>query len=251
MDRNSRYQKLYKLFCEAYPQKTKSELQNLCATFWKGAKDESDWEAYIGAKESDLAALVVARKQQLRQFFIPVQPGLPIAPPQQPSTSAAPPPPAPPQPAKEQLESQTHPTPKQDELRKKLNIINADIAGLVVRQDCDLLTDQQDKQLAMFRTQKLELEKQIQKLIDGQQRQSKFRSVQKRAKEDIMANEPNKAAKLRFHQTPGRPRHGQEDEILDAIIDIAQYGASAQDRRRFEQFRSVLTLNNLLDALTK
>lgn len=58
-----------------------------------------------------------------------------------------------------------------------------------------------------------------------------------------------KAAEAGVHQAAGRPRREDENEILKTIVDVAQYGASTHERRRFEQLRTVKTLDDLVEKL--
>lgn len=138
-------------------------------------------------------------------------------------------------------------TPKQDAVKNELAIVNADIANLLLRQNKGMITVDQVVELKKLKKSKDRLEKKLKKLIDGQQRQQTFRDNLKRKKQKLSEPSPAKASKL--NSCPGRPRKDDEAEIMDAIIDIAQYGSSAQERRRFEQLRTVKTLDDLVERL--
>ncbi|XP_062550691.1 uncharacterized protein LOC134215545 [Armigeres subalbatus] len=99
------------------------------------------------------------------------------------------------------------------------------------------------------RSEKIVLEKNLKKLEEGRQRQISYRQRQKRNREEIIENDPVKATKLRCHQTVGRPPLEDQDQVIKAIVDIAQYGAAAQEKRRFDELRTVKTLDDMVEKL--
>ena len=252
--------------CAANPTRCKKALQLECSEFWKSIKAKESFAELLAVKMDELKRQVKKFKERNFRFFTSVpkstSPG-DNGPRKRRSdstdvadlgaeskldkleSSGSD--------AKENLLSTgSHlcaSTPKQDEIRKQLEIVNADLAGLAVRKDNEMLSADQCIQMKQLKKDKLQLEKDLGKLMKGRERQHKYRQRQKRERDEVMDNDPVKASKLRCHQSPGRPPLQDQDQIMKAIIDIAQYGAAAQQKRRFDELRTVKTLDELVDSL--
>ncbi|XP_062535085.1 uncharacterized protein LOC134204280 [Armigeres subalbatus] len=270
MDKEKIYQRLYGLFCAAYPVKSRKELQVRCAEYWREIRKKEDFMNLYSAKEQELTDLVTESRNKNQRFFkqFPTtKPRVSLnqtnndtrsdgAEPvlndseQAPIVLSISTPTSNTEKSAKAADCEPGPsgvTPKQDTVKNELAIVNADIANLLLRQDKGMITVDQVLELKKLKKSKDRLEKKLKKLIDGQQRQQTFRDNLKRKKQKLSEPSPAKASKL--NSCPGRPRKDDEAEIMDAIIDIAQYGSSAQERRRFEQLRTVKTLDDLVERL--
>ena len=68
----------------------------------------------------------------------------------------------------------------QDEIKKQIGLINADLVGLYKRRSCGQLTGDQEVELKKKKKEKHQLEDLLKKKIDAQQRQQKFRNERKK-----------------------------------------------------------------------
>lgn len=256
MDNNTSFQRLFDRYCKAYPDKKKKDLQQSCTEFWNKSKhlpNFQDFAQRLEEKEKELVRLATEKKNRNLQFFVKaskegssrtMEPCSSQA--QEDQISETEPERVPESRLVKPGPSHTYKCHKKEELYAKLNVLNADILGLEVRLKNNVISLQQEKNLREYRKQKMEMEKELKKLVDNQLRQQQFRHEKKRKTDDILENEPDKAAKMGIHRTLGRPRRDDEEEIFKAILEIAQYGASTHDRCRFEQLRTVKTLDDLV-----
>lgn len=84
----------------------------------------------------------------------------------------------------------------------------------------------------------------------GQVRQQRKRESDKHYLEELRWTNPEIAAVFSKRQKPGRPRiEENQPELLKAIVDIATYGAGADERRRSETIRTIQTLAELTQEL--
>lgn len=261
MDKKSAYQQLFERFCKAYPERKKRDVQEMCNQFWNQVKQSEDFSQLLEEKQKDLLRLATEKKNRYLNFFNKATKQFPStksvaaetptdttikddnSKPAVLSAVSSEPDAAKPGP------SRSYKCHKQNELKARLNVLNADILGLEVRLKNNLTTVQQEKDLQRYRQEKAKLEKDLKKAIDNQERQQQFRDDRKRKTDEILQNEPAKAAKLGLHRDVGRPRRDDEQEILNTILGIAQYGASTHDRRRLEQLRTVKTLDDLVNQM--
>jgi hypothetical protein len=66
----------------------------------------------------------------------------------------------------------------------------------------------------------------------------------------LCERDPNLKKELNIHNTRGRPSLDEtQPQLLSAIVDIASFGCSADERRRTENLRSVKTLDELTSAI--
>lgn len=282
MDRQKLYNELYSLWIKAYPKVQKQKIQNECILFWNSVKEKDNFKDLYSSKIADLKK-VIGNQKSILTFFqqnsssLGHQKASTSTAHQKASTSTA----------QQQhsalsdsltqekdqsvtsnsssnfksvnLHNYLQPAvnivtirkaPRQEELGKELNVLNAELAGYSIRERADLMTDQQEKDMKAKKKRKLEIENELEKLKYGQQRQKKFREEKKIVLQQIAAENPDLKAKLKMKNRSGRPAITDEQpNILDAIVNIAMHGSAAHERRRMEILRSVRTLDELHQEL--
>jgi len=127
-----------------------------------------------------------------------------------------------------------------------------DASYLLAKQNKGLTTSEETVKLKNVQLQLVELRKQLKGLEDGQKRSQRKRDHQKSVIQGLVLTDPDAAAKFRRKKSRGRSRlEDDQPELLKAIIDMACYGNSgmADDRRRLEQLRTAVTLDELKQAL--
>lgn len=113
-----------------------------------------------------------------------------------------------------------------------------------------IASDDQILQLKNAKAKLKELEAKLKIKVDGQARQKRKRENEKRQLEELKVTNPEVANLFGKTPKPGRPRlEEQQPEILKTIVDIATYGAGADERRRSEAMRTVHTLEELTTEL--
>lgn len=140
--------------------------------------------------------------------------------------------------------------PKQEILQEQLNLINADLIGLFLREQNGVLTPEQSVSLKTLRSEKIKLESKLKNLENDRVRKIKFRADRKRKIQDAVDAHPDLAATLVSREKIGRPSIVDEQPgLLDAIVNLAEYGSQAEDRRRFECLRTIKTVTDMTSAL--
>lgn len=242
MDRAKAVDDLFEAFCKAYPLRSRKANQDAGHAFWKTIKDKPDWNHWVRCKLNELKQKAKSPGGTLMNFFAtvstPVQPADPA------TSSATAVKPAAVEPAGErndpgeapvsvtdqEAETSKHVCPRQESLRKELEALNAEICSLLLREKNGL----QAKKLKELQGQKTKAELDLKKLKADQVRQKEFRAQRKRVLENACGNNPELAKQLKIRKEVGRPCIESEQPLfIKTLIDIAQYGASADDRRRY------------------
>ncbi|KAJ8867517.1 hypothetical protein PR048_031319 [Dryococelus australis] len=140
--------------------------------------------------------------------------------------------------------SAMRPTPAQDIMKEK-------IAKLRVELD---LTERRKKSLVADGTEH-EKARKLRREIDGYEKKLKLKEktesvIYKQKIIELCSENPDAAKSLTPRAGPGRSRLEEEQsELLKAVVDLAMFGASAEERRRSEIVRTVHTLSELTDEL--
>ena len=71
-------------------------------------------------------------------------------------------------------------TPSQDEIQSKIDILNADLVGLLTRQKNGLLTVEEERELNQKKKEKDQLELKLKLLVGSSKRQKKYRATKKK-----------------------------------------------------------------------
>ena len=113
--------------------------------------------------------------------------------------------------------------------------MNAEINCLLLRERNAIMSVTQEKELKMLQKQKSKIETSLGKLKADQERQKQFRTQRKRALDDACGSNPELAKKLKIRKDVGRPvLELDQPQFIKTLLDIAQHGASADDRRRYD-----------------
>ena len=241
MDRGKTVQNLFEAYCRAYPLKSRHANQEASHGFWKSIKDKPDYDRLARSRIQELRSM--APSGTLKNFFptVPV-PNIP------PSVTAPTPEPAPaivaasPPDEEQQLSSSSKDPPpgkfacpKPDSLKKELEAVTAEICSLLLRERNGIISSHQSKALKKLQKKKAEIEADLKRLRYDQDRQKHFRIQRKRALDDACQSNPGLAKQLRKRKEVGRPNiELDQPQFIRTLLDIAQHGASADARRRFD-----------------
>ena len=201
MDKNKLYTSLFQSYVEAHPNKTRQVCQNHITEIWNGIKKDADLPQKVESLLNQYKSLALKNKGALCKFWgtlpkkseasgfektisqIPIEfspdsdqfkepissgdeKDAPV--PSDSSSSAA-------TRAKNVVKAKV-----QDEIKKQIGLINADLVGLYKRRSCGQLTGDQEVELKKKKKEKDQLEDLLKKKIDAQQRQQKFRNERKK-----------------------------------------------------------------------
>jgi len=254
MNRGKLYDDLYNAFIKANPTTAKQKVQAICVQYWNRIKEESNFIELYDEKVRELNKHVKTQKS-IASFFqsIPLSsnvqtrelPGPSKTKDAQTSSQTK-------QPQQNiEIDSQVSKCPKQEQLRQELTILNADLIGLITRKSANMVTDDQQREIETKSKRKREIEREIEKKKADQQRQKKARKEKKEVIQQAIVENPDLGHKLKVKSKAGRPSIVEEQpEILNAIIDIAKYGSSTDERRRMEVMHSIKTLDELHHELS-
>lgn len=125
---------------------------------------------------------------------------------------------------------------KQDALNAEVEVLEREIAVLQEGYRTFKLTEAELKTMKSKMETVSSLKKDIKRL-----EKNRIASIKKRQTQKAKASGSNTP-----RNTPGRPRLTEEQpEMLNAIVELARFGGSADPRRRTEGIRTILTLNDL------
>jgi hypothetical protein len=141
-------------------------------------------------------------------------------------------------------------TPAQDQLQKEIDVLNGDLVGLYRRRDSNILTGDQQEDLKRKKKELDRLEKQLALKKRNQRTQKQSRVNRAKAMKVFLAKHPEMQKQLKLRDHVGRPSLTEDQpELLKAIVDICMEGSAAHERRQSDVYRSIKTLDNLVDAL--
>ncbi|ESO11249.1 hypothetical protein HELRODRAFT_183352 [Helobdella robusta] len=250
MDKDDMFKKLFNAFIKANPSGQKQKIQHDCVSFWNSIKTAPDFVRLYNAKKAELEG--TARKRLISSFFLSKNENIPSNLKSNdsscgiinsfsstfsavPSTASC-----------SKLTVSNDKCPAQKQLTEELNIINADLVGLMARDNMRILTAKQKEEMDTKKARKRQIEKDIIKKKANQERQKKFRIDKKEILQKVIEENPELAKKLKTKESPGRPSIvSEQPDLLKSILDIAEFGCSADERRRMETLRCVKTLDEL------
>lgn len=266
-------------YCKTYPLKSKKQNQKDSQEFWNAIKDKSDFVPLFDEKVRDLKQTVpkgsLLKFLQPKPIPAPTKTSIDLVPStsrcsdltefddvfssdieQQTSTQSL-------EEKNRDIEQvlvdltplttiENKPRPKQETLQKSLNIVNADISGLTMRQENGSITEDQIKELKKVLIRRKDIERQLRRVENDRIRHIKIRSDRKRKLELVMEENPSLRASLGIRDRKGHPSIVEDQPaLLDTITKIAQYGSLAHDRRRSDALRSIRTIKDLRLALSE
>ncbi|ESO12304.1 hypothetical protein HELRODRAFT_158789 [Helobdella robusta] len=250
MDKDDMFKKLFNAFIKANPSGQKQKIQHDCVSFWNSIKTAPDFVRLYNAKKAELEG--TTRKRLISSFFLSKNENIPSNLKSNdsscgiinscsstfsavPSTASC-----------SKLTVSNDKCPAQKQLTEELNIINADLVGLMARDNMRILTAKQKEEMDTKKARKRQIEKDIIKKKANQERQKKFRIDKKEILQKVIEENPELAKKLKTKESPGCPSIvSEQSDLLKSILDIAEFGCSADERRRMETLRCVKTLDEL------
>ena len=144
----------------------------------------------------------------------------------------------------------TYATPAQDDLKECISLLEAELDVVIRRRDSISLDGKEQAQISKLRkdidSKKEELhKKQLHSLHSKEHRES-----QKSKLDIVCIQNPDVAKALTLRKEPGCPRlEESQPELLNTIVELAMFGASAEERRRCEIMRTCRTLSDLYTRL--
>ena len=140
--------------------------------------------------------------------------------------------------------------PKQEQIEREILVLQKDISYLSEKRNTNLLSEDDYQILGVKK--KLLIEKNQELLIrkKATECQKATRLKRKRGIDDL---DPETRKKVcgKSDSSKGRPEIYDQDDLIKTITDIALKGSATDDRRRTEIIRTVKTLDDLVDELTK
>lgn len=113
-----------------------------------------------------------------------------------------------------------------------------------------MATEDQLNQLKEAKSEVSKAEKDLKLKEAGQARSQKKRDGEIKLLQELEESNPDVSGLLRKRPKPGRPRiEDKQPELLKTIVDIATYGSGADQRRRSDTIRTVMTLEELTREL--
>ncbi|KAJ8890969.1 hypothetical protein PR048_010478 [Dryococelus australis] len=142
------------------------------------------------------------------------------------------------------------PTPAQDIMKEKITKLRVEL-DLTERRKKSLVADGTEHEKARKLRREIDGYEKKRKLKEKQRVYAmKHRENKKQKIIELCSKNPDAAKSLKPRAGPGRSRLEEEhSELLKAVVDLAMFGASAEERRRCEMVRTVHTLSELTDKL--
>ena len=150
------------------------------------------------------------------------------------------------------------PCPVQDKLKLEMiakekilkSLVDSRNLGLLDVESATTLT----RRIKVLTEEKQVLSRKLKRKQIGQKAQKKFRKIEQEKKEKILKDFPQIASsvKLRSQDQVGRPSLDiDQPDMMTDILRIATIGAACSDKRREDLFRSIKTLDDLHNELTR
>lgn len=142
-------------------------------------------------------------------------------------------------------------TPTQNKLKEEIGQLDSQIAGMKAIQNSGLsaVSHKEVRELCEKRKEK---EKNLKRLENKAKIMSKLREKKSQQLKSFCEANPEaaKALKSLNKSTPGRPRlETSQPQLLSTILDIVQSFSASAEKRRTNELRSVLTLDDLVREL--
>ncbi|KAL4721037.1 hypothetical protein ACJJTC_012456 [Scirpophaga incertulas] len=141
-------------------------------------------------------------------------------------------------------------TPAQDKLKNQISLLQMEFDLAVGRRDFLGATENKTRDVTKLRREIDKCTKELRKK-EQHMHHSQSHRLSIKSKIKLACNQsPIVADLLKARSAPGRPRlEEQQPQLLKTIVDLAMFGASAEERRRSEIVRSCRTLTDLHEKL--
>lgn len=141
-------------------------------------------------------------------------------------------------------------TPAQDKLKNQISLLQMEFDLAVRRRDFLGATENETRDVTKLRREIDKCTKELRKK-EQHMRHSQSHRLSIKSKIKLACNQnPIVADLLKARSAPRHPRlEEQQPQLLKTIVDLAMFGASAEERRRSEIVRSCRTLTDLHEKL--
>lgn len=147
---------------------------------------------------------------------------------------------------KENTEPNVFDRPAQKVIRAEIDLLNADMVGLIKRKQVGMLSSDQEKDLQQKITKTNFLRKKLNRKIGDVRRSRKHRQKRRQNLRKFIEEHPETMNALQIQSSVGRPRvEVSQPLLLQVTADIALFGSAAHERRQSDMIRSIKTLNEL------
>lgn len=129
----------------------------------------------------------------------------------------------------------TRVTPAQDKLNKEISLLEAELQFAIRRRDSVMSDGSEQRQITKLRNKIESCKKEIHKKQQHALHAKKYRESYRSKINAICIQNPEAVNVLKLRAEPGRPRlEEKQPELLNTIVELAMFGASAEERRRCE-----------------
>ncbi|CAF1083211.1 unnamed protein product, partial [Didymodactylos carnosus] len=142
--------------------------------------------------------------------------------------------------------------PAQELVSIELTEVNEKIVSLIQLKNMGLATDDSKRNLKKLFAERKKKSNELKRLKTEQVRKAKFRQKKKQIVEQLCEKNPEIAGELSkiYRTTIGRPPIEEQcPDLLQIIEEIAKCGGASDDKRRSEQIRPCLTLDDLREKI--
>ncbi|CAG7734862.1 unnamed protein product [Allacma fusca] len=260
-EKHSLWNKLRKVWKEAYPNKPKGEIETLVQKFWKEKKDDlSDVKAKLNEldlKKRSQGTIVAAflKSAQRATLASTSLPSVQVIAPVEQEVENIVDTEDEPRENNDQFEDLVSPqpikrkSPAQERLKNEIQVIKTKLKALSHAKSCGLGTKSAKKTIERLEKEKRKKIQELKRLKSCANAMKKCRRLDKIKRSKIAAEHPE-LLNLNREQYSGRPRLEENQPLLlQTIIDIVSASTSVDPRRRDESLRCCRTLDELRDEL--
>lgn len=255
------YHKLYLAAVDAYPEKSKKNVQIETTALWKEIKEK---KKVYSEELKRLQVKATRSKSNLLNFWTSRPKPSPaesepevvlLTSTETPSTAAAPEE----TPQTDQVETLDDDddyvkSPAQIFVKEKLSDTERKIADFHIVQKTVGLSDEHKRELKTLIDLKVNFEKKLRRLYSNQKASKKQRIKKRKAMEELVQSYPEAAKKLKSKGSVGRPPLEKNEDMIglhEAIMSIVVPDSSVDERRRSEIYNSCQNLDSLRAKLAE
>nr|XP_047128005.1 uncharacterized protein LOC124808903 [Hydra vulgaris] len=151
-----------------------------------------------------------------------------------------------------QIETKKAKTHAQDTIKSEIVVLNQETVAMKRRKRSGLWADAEEETFKKKKANVQELTTNLNKLIGNIKSKQKSRAEKKTVMNQVFAYHPEVKKALKVRDGIGRPTiEVKQSEILRVIIQLAEHGSAAHDKRQSEVYRSLKLLDELGAELEK
>ncbi|XP_065648784.1 uncharacterized protein LOC124808903 isoform X2 [Hydra vulgaris] len=151
-----------------------------------------------------------------------------------------------------QIETKKAKTHVQDKIKAEIIVLNQEIVAMKSRKRSGLWTDAKEETIKKKKANVQELTSNLNSLIGNMKSKQRSRAEKKTVMNQVFANHPEVKKALKVRDGIGHPTiEVEQSEILRVIIQLAEHGSAAHEKRQSEVYRSLKSLDELGAELEK